>query len=235
MTRTRFVAAIVLGALCTGTWCLHAIAQQQPVQRQQPQPGAVGQPGVGDSGQPVPIYGPPPPATRLEAIASQKGIVLTKGYTDVGELQADDGSRVRLTAVHFRDARGSIEQGLAVTLEQRGNDTGPVVVYVDLDELDGLSDALDALAKMEATASPLNNAEGVYRTRGDLEVTNHTSNGSRIVTIRATQIILPSGQVLQSSATLRPARLGEIRQQIATAKETLQHARELQPAGPAAK
>jgi hypothetical protein len=219
MTRTGFTA-IVLGVLCFGGLCVHVIAQQQP---QQPRAGASGQAGgVEDA---PPMFGPPPPQTRLEAIASQKGILITKGYTDIGEVQGDDGSRVRLTAVSFNDARQSRETGIVISIEQRGNE-GAVNAYVDADELDPLSEALDSLAKLDQGASPMANVEGVYRTRGDLEFTNHSSNGSRVVSVRATQILLPSAQVAQATATLRPARLAEIRQQIATAKETLNRPKE---------
>jgi hypothetical protein len=221
MTRTT-IAATIFGGLFIGLLCAHSVTgQQQPNQS----PGAPG--AVGEGSQPIPAFGPPPPATRLEGLVSQKGVLIIKGYSDVGEVQADDGSRLRVTAVTFTDAQQHREQGLVVTVEQR--DQTPVVAYVDADELDGLSDALDALAKMENGASPMANAEGFYQTRGDLEITNHSSNGSRVVTVRSTQILVPSGQVLQASATFRPARLGEIRQQIAQAKQSLDHAREQAP------
>jgi hypothetical protein len=219
MTRTGFTA-IVLGVLCVSGLCVHVIAQQQP---QQPRGGTSGQAGgVEDA---PPMFGPPPPQTRLEAITSQKGILITKGYTDIGEVQADDGSRVRITAVSFTDARQSREIGIVISIEQRGSE-GAVIAYVDADELDPLSEALDGLAKLDQGASPMANVEGVYRTRGDLEFTNHSSNGSRVVSVRTTQILLPSAQVAQATATLRPARLAEIRQQIATAKETLNRPKE---------
>ena len=221
MTRTGFMA-IVLCVLCIGGLCVRVVGQQQQ-QPQQPQGGVNAQ--TGDVEDAPPLFGPPPPQTRLEAIASQKGILITKGYTDIGEVQADDGSRVRLTAVSFSDARQSRETGIVISIEQRGSE-GAVIAYVDADELDPLSEALESLAKLDQGASPMANVEGVYRTRGDLEFTNHSSNGSRVVSVRTTQLLLPSAQVAQATATLRPARLAEIRQQIATAKETLNRPKE---------
>ena len=221
MKRTGLITSI-LGFVCVVAVAAHVVAQQS--QQQQPQ-----RPQVGPNGQPIDetqaMFGPPPPQTRLEAIASQKGILITKGYTDVGEVQSDDGSRVRITAVSFTDARQSRETGVVVSIEQRGNE-GAVIAYVDADELDALSEALDALAKVEQGASPMANVEGVYRTRGDLEFTNHSSNGSRVVSVRTTQLLLPSAQVATATATLRPARLAEIRQQLAAAKETLNRPKE---------
>jgi len=221
MKRPGLITSI-LGFVCVLVVAAHVIAQQS--QQQQPQ-----RPQVGPNGQPVDetqaMFGPPPPQTRLEAIASQKGILITKGYTDVGEVQSDDGSRVRITAVNFTDARQSRETGVVVSIEQRGNEAA-VIAYVDADELDALSEALEALAKLEQGASPMANVEGVYRTRGDLEFTNHSSNGGRVVSVRTTQILLPSAQVATAMATLRPARLAEIRQQLAAAKENLSRPKE---------
>jgi hypothetical protein len=220
MKRTGLIAS-ALSVLCVIGVAVHVVAQQQQPQR--PQVGANGQPAGVD--EPQPMFGPPPPQTRLEAIASQKGVLIIKGYTDVGEVQSDDGSRLRITAVNFTDARQSRETGVVVSIEQRGNE-GAVIGYVDADELDPLAEALDALAKLEQATSPMANVEGVYRTRGDLEFTNHSNNGGRVVSVRATQILLPSGQVAQATASLRPARLAEIRQQLAAAKETLNRPKE---------
>jgi hypothetical protein len=222
MTQTG-IATILLGGLCVGLLSVHVTAQQR-----QPDAAAPGAPGAtSDAGQPAPMFAPPPPATRLEGLAAQKGLLIIKGYTDIGDVQADDGSHLRVMAVTFTDSKQNREQGLVISVEQR--DQTPVVAYIDAEEMDPLSDALDQLSKMENNASPMANAEGVFHTRGDLEFTNHSSNGSRVVTVRATQVLIPSGQVLQAAATFRPARLGEIRQQMATAKEALERARSQAP------
>lgn len=219
MTTPRLIVILFAG-LCVALLAIHAGGQQPPQQQQQP--GQAGQPG--DDGMP-PLFGPPPPQTRLEAIAAQKGVLITKGYTDVGEVQADDGTRLRVTAVQFTDARQARESGVVISIEQRGGGGGgdaPVIAYVDSDELDALIGALDALAKFVASAGTMQNVEGVYRTRGDVEFTNHVSNNAgRVVTVRATQFLVPSGQVAQAEATFRPARLTQIREHVAAAKEVL--------------
>ena len=214
MKRTGLIAS-VLGLLCVVGAAVHVVGQQQPL------PGPAGanaqQGGVGE---PQPMFGPPPPQTRLEAIASQKGILITKGYTDIGEVQADDGSRLRLTAVSFTDARQSREIGIVISIEQRGNE-GAVVAYVDADELDPLSEALDGLAKLDQGASPMANVEGVYRTRGDLEFGNLELDGSRTLAVQ-NLVTLPGGAVMEGSAHFRLSRLDELRQMLSTAKEQLE-------------
>src|SRR5438034_740112 len=46
----------------------------------------------------------PPPATQLEALAAAKERVIIKGYAKIGELNGDDGSIIRISAVEMTDA-----------------------------------------------------------------------------------------------------------------------------------
>ncbi|MGB7156908.1 MAG: hypothetical protein WBD40_02510 [Tepidisphaeraceae bacterium] len=215
MIRRGLAATIVLGGLCIGLLSVRGMGQAEPTA---PPPGAEAA---------MPFFGPLPPQTRLEGLAAQRGIVLIKGYTDVGELQADDGAVVRLTAVQIADTMGQAkERGLAVSVETRGEDGARALTYVDYDEIDALAAALETLVKLDLAASPLSNVQGQFKTRGDLEFANHTSNGGRVMTVRATQVLMPSGQVLSAAATFRPARLAEFRQQVMTARETLDRAKD---------
>jgi hypothetical protein len=217
MTRSGIAATIVLGGLCIGIRSVRGMGQAEPAT---PPAGMEATP-------PMPFFGPLPPQTRLEGLSAQRGIVLIKGYTDIGELQADDGAVVRLTAVQFADSSGQAkERGLAVSVETRGEDAARALAYVDYDEIDPLAAALETLVKLDLAASPLSNVEGQFKTRGDLEFANHTSNGGRVMTVRATQILTPSGQVLSAAASFRPARLAEFRQQVMTAKETLDRSKD---------
>src|SRR5437867_12083834 len=43
----------------------------------------------------------PPPETKLEKLAGLKGVVITKGYARVGEVNGDDGSVIRISAVEM--------------------------------------------------------------------------------------------------------------------------------------
>src|SRR5688572_8170599 len=152
MTRTNVSAAVamlILGGLCIGLLSGRGMGQAGPAPGAQP---------TGMEGMPQPLYGPMPPQTRLEAISTQKGVVLIKGYTDIGETQSEEGAIVRVTAVEFSDAgRQARERGLAVTVRERNApaDAGPPPVsYVDYEEIDPLISALDTLVKLDMSASP---------------------------------------------------------------------------------
>ena len=68
MKRTA-IATILLSGLCLGLLSGHVTAQQR-----QPDSTVPGSPaGAGDAttgGQPLPMFGPPPPATRLDGLAA---------------------------------------------------------------------------------------------------------------------------------------------------------------------
>src|SRR5262245_32794161 len=132
MTRTG-IRVLIVGGLTLALLGVHVIAQPR-----------LGEPAAQPAGATGPETQPmvaPPPQTRLEALAAQEGVLIVKGYSDIGEVQSDDGSRLRVTAVTFTDAKQNREQGLVITIEQR--DQTPTIAYVDADEMEGLSDALE--------------------------------------------------------------------------------------------
>jgi hypothetical protein len=163
----------------------------------------------------------PPPQTKIEkAVQLLKGAVIFKGYTDVGEVQADNAATIKVTAVQLnveKDKEALL--GVAVSIRTSGSRTA--VSFVDYDEMDGLISALDTLGKLQPPVTSLANYEGEYRTRGNVQLSNIDENGGRVLVVRTVQILDPSGQIIWSTATMRPARAAEIKQQLVGAKQML--------------
>src|SRR5204862_31664 len=67
--------------------------------------------------------------------------------------------------------------------------------YVDYDEIDGLMGGIDFMGKGEGNASALPNYEAQFRTRSNLEVVSFDNNNQRMISVRAVQVIFPSGEV----------------------------------------
>jgi hypothetical protein len=168
-----------------------------------------------------------PPPTRMDAMLATRGAVILRGYTDVGAVQAEDGSGVGVTAVELTDAtRGQKEYGLAVGVKRSGRAGVAVQTYLDYDEIDGLSAAMDQLNHLDSTATQLAAYEGRFRTKADLVVANFADNsGARMVSVRAMQVLPESGQVVYATAYFPLARFAEIRQLIAAGKQTIDKAR----------
>ena len=114
------------------------------------------------------------------------------------------------------------EHGLVIAIEAPGRNAARTVVsYIDYDEIGTLLRALDTLQKADNSVSRMANYEAHYRSRGDLELTNLNVNGARMIELKSTQLLIPSGQLISATVRLRVAVLAEIRQQIVAGKQTL--------------
>jgi hypothetical protein len=179
----------------------------------------------------VSAVGPAGPAseapTKLEALELRKSAVIVKGYTEVGRIDGEDNSSITISAIEMKDtARGSHEMGLAIVAAQGGETRRSAVSYIDFDEITGLLTALEYLAKPDPEATRLSAYEAQYRTRSNLEFVSFDSNNQRMISVRAVQVLFPSGEVTWSTAQFRLATLASIRKQIVDAKELLDKLRE---------
>ena len=165
--------------------------------------------------------------TRLEALELRKATVIVKGYTEVGRVDGEEGSSITVSAIELKDTtRGTHEMGLAIVAAQGGEGRRSAISYVDFDEIAGLLTALDYLAKPDPQATALSAYEAQYRTRSNLEFVSFDSNNQRMISVRAVQVIFPSGEVIWSTAHFRLSTLASIRKQISDAKELLDKLRE---------
>jgi hypothetical protein len=170
---------------------------------------------------PIVVTNIPRPATKLEAMSISKGALLVKGYTDIGTLTGEDGSTLRVTAVEITDqARGARLTGIAMQISGRNRNQG-ATSFIDSEDVKSLLDAIDSLEKVDHSVTKLADFESSYRTRGDLEIANLRTGNGRIVTLSATQILSPSGQLLSGVASFRASRLVDLRQAIAAASDAL--------------
>jgi hypothetical protein len=165
--------------------------------------------------------------TRLELLELRKSTVIVKGYSEIGKVDGEDGSSITVSAIEMKDAtRGTREMGLAIVSTQGGDTRRSSVSYVDFDEISGLLSAIDTLGKPDPEATRLASYEAQYRTRSNLEFVGYDSNSQRMISVRAVQVIFPSGEVIWSTAHFRLTMLASIRKQISDAKEVLDKLRE---------
>jgi len=179
---------------------------------QAPNDGASGsgQVLIGGAGAPVTVT-----PSRLEKLLLQPGAVVTRGYTDIGAIQGDNGSELHVLAVEASASAGK-QYGLALQIPGRAE------TLLDEEGIDPLLASLDALGKFQRdTGTKLNNSEGRYRTPEGLEIVNADSNGMRLATVRIVQVIWPTGQVAEGSMMFRPQRFEEIGRLVKGAKERI--------------
>ncbi len=178
-----------------------------------------------DGANSVIVITPPAPKTRLQAMAEQKGVLIIGGYTDVGSVQREDGSFVRITAAEFTNSATSAkESGLLIYVHQSAAGGGGSLEtrsFIDQDELDSLLSSLDSMSKLDKTSTTLNDFEAHFRTRGDLDISSIDDNGVREVSFHGVEISSSSGQIIWATTRLPLARLAEVQQYLTTAKQLL--------------
>ena len=174
---------------------------------------------------PAPISLPlnnPPPATILEGFGLRTNATIVRGYSDVAGLRDDDGTVLRVLAVEFNDLKANEKVvGLAIEVHPNRSDAVTVTSLVDGDEIDGLITGVETLAKLEHAATALPNYDARFRTRGSLELANIDDNGTRRLTLTATQVLPANGQLVWSTMSLPLTRAKELQNQLVLAKEVL--------------
>ena len=171
----------------------------------------------------VPIVNPLVTQTRLEKFLLQTGAVVTKGYTEVGTIQCNDGVTIRVLALELSDATHGGDKLYGVSLQVRSSARDPRAAesYVDDDGIDELAKALQSLAAMNRSSTKMANFSAHYRGVGGLEIHNVDNNGVRLGAVRSVQVDWATGQISDASAELPVGRLEEVRRQVLAAKERI--------------
>ena len=128
------------------------------------------------------------PRTKLEAIDSRYERILIKGFSQVANLDVR-GGEIRIDAVELKDpvapARAT---GIVVAIREATESRRENRALIDYEEIDAFIRALDAVSKVNETATQLTGFEARYRTRGDLEVNVFRQNRSGMASSVATGI-----------------------------------------------
>jgi hypothetical protein len=174
----------------------------------------------------VMVMNQPASSTKIEAMLAVRGAVIVRGYSDIGGIDGDEGSGMGIQAVEINDvAKGAKEHGLAVAIRQGGDAGRTIVTYLDYDELDALTSAMNYLQKMDNAVTSLPKYEARYKSKGDLEIANFDSNGVRVISVRGTQITPETGQVHFATAYFPISRMNEVKGLVSAGKEQLDRAK----------
>jgi hypothetical protein len=156
----------------------------------------------------------PPPMTRLEAFAAQRGVVVVKGLSDTGALRDDISTTVSVAAVQMSNGTDKVV-GAAITM-------ATMTAYVDEEELEGLINAIDSIAKLQDGVTPLQHFEARYQTGGAVEIANvRLDSGGRAAVLRIMQLNVTTGQPEFGIAQFTVSRLPELGQRLRDVKDTL--------------
>lgn len=157
------------------------------------------------------------PRTKLEAIEDRHSIVVIKGFTRITTIEVRG---VRIDAVEMRELGNATRaKGLVVVLREGGERPEDNRAFVDYEEIDPLLNAIDAIGRVDETATKLAGFEARYKTLGDFEV------GVFRQTSRGTAVTLTTGICDRATTGLSLDDLAKVRAMIQEAKARLDEIR----------
>lgn len=157
------------------------------------------------------------PRTKLEAIEDRHSAVVIKGFTRITTIEVRG---VRIDAVEMRELGNATRaKGLVVSLREGGERPEDNRAFVDYEEIDLLLNAIDAIARVDETATKLVGFEARYKTQGDFEI------GVFRQTSRGTAVVLTTGICDRATTSLSLDDLAKVRAMIQEAKARLDEIR----------
>lgn len=164
------------------------------------------------------------PRTKLEEIEDRHGTVVIKGFTRITTLEVRG---VRIDAVEMREMGNvSRAKGIVIVLrderppvENRNERPDDNRAFIDYEEIDPLLNAIDAVARVDETATKLAGFEARYRTQGDFEI------GVFRQTRTGTAVIMSTGICDRATQTLTLDDLAKVKAMIQEAKGRLDEIR----------
>jgi hypothetical protein len=156
------------------------------------------------------------PRTKLEALEERHSTVLIKGFTRITTLEVRG---IRIDAVEMHELRNPSIKGIVIVLREGGERPDDNRAFVDYEEIDPLLNAIDAMSRVDDTATKLVGFEATYKTLGDLEV------GVFRQTRSGTAAIMRTGICDRATTTMSLDDLGKVRAMIQEAKTRLDEMR----------
>jgi len=157
------------------------------------------------------------PRTKLEALDDRHSTVIVKGFTRITTVEVRG---VRIDALEMREL-GNVgrAKGIVIVLREGGERPNDNRAFVDYEEIDALLNAIDAISRVDETATKLAGFEAKYKTLGDLEI------GVFRQTSRGTAVIVSTGICDRATQTLTLDDLAKVRAMIQEAKARLDEIR----------
>jgi hypothetical protein len=158
------------------------------------------------------------PRTKLEELEDRHGTVIIKGFARITTV---DVRGVRIDAIEMRDLGSAVgrAKGFVIILRESGERPIENRAFVDYDEIDSLLNAIDAVSRVDETATKLASFEARYKTRGDLQIAVFRQTRS------GTAAIMTTGICDQATVALSLDDLAKVRAIIQEAKTRLDEIR----------
>jgi hypothetical protein len=154
------------------------------------------------------------PKTKIEEFQAKTGIVVVKGFTEIGEVS--DLGHVDVTAMEFTETSSGLKStGIAIEVKESGTLEKKERAFIDYDEIDSLISGIDYVSRANSSVTKHKLFEATYVTKGCFKVTAFNDNSN---VMRAG---ISSGCVVDASVYMPLAKLSQVRQLIVDAKKAI--------------
>jgi hypothetical protein len=154
-------------------------------------------------------------STKIEAFSSRTGIVMIKGYQEVGSV--GETGMVSIDAREYRNASNpkQAEYGVVFEVKESGRLERENSSFVDADEIDALIQGIDYISGITKSITPLSNFEAEYRTKGDFSIVVFSQSNGEL------GVAVASGRAVKTNAYLKISDLARLKELIRDAKKLI--------------
>lgn len=153
-----------------------------------------------------------PPKTKLEQFSAKTGVVLIRGFQEIGTVKGLYSTSVTVEVKEFVNVSdGSKQYGITVKAQEKGRLDKDHTSFIDYDEIDSLVKGIEYIKNVEPNVTQLKDFQADYSTRGDLKVSTFSSDGKILSAVK-------SGIIGGVAVYLKIEELEELKNLIAQAK-----------------
>lgn len=158
----------------------------------------------------------PAPKTKLEEFSAKTGVVIVRGFEEIGTVSGLYSTSIKVEAKEFVNvSTGKKEYGITINVKKEdGRYDKESTSYIDYDEVSSLISGIDYISKVNNSATKFSNFQADYNTKGDFKVSTFSTNGKILVAVS-------SGRIGAVSAYYNISSLPEIRGVIENAKSKI--------------
>jgi hypothetical protein len=155
----------------------------------------------------------PAPKTKLEEFSAKTGVVIVRGFEEIGAVSGLYNTSIKVEAKEFVNvSTGKKEYGITIEVKKEdGRYDKESTSYIDYDEISSLISGIDYIAKINKSATKFSSFQADYNTKGDFKISTFSAGEEIMVAIE-------SGRIGPVTAFYNISSLPEIRDVIEKAK-----------------
>jgi hypothetical protein len=155
------------------------------------------------------------PKTKLEAFSARTGVVIVRGFEEIGDVYGLYSTQIEVDAKEFQNAAtGKKQYGITIKVMSSGKYEKENTSYIDYDEIESLITGIDYIAKIDRSVTRFSEFQADFKTKDNLVISTFSSE-------QRTMASVSSGRIGKVQAFYKISSLGEIRAIIQKAKQRI--------------